>query len=373
VTTIAGTGQQLDTVPKDGTKATAAAMSSPWDLTVDGNTLYITMAGVHQLWAMDLKAGTVSVFAGTTREGIDDGERLQATLAQPSGIVADANGANLYWVDPESSSVRTVPTAGDGNVKTLVGTGLFDYGDNDGTGTGAKLQHAQGIALGDGVLYLADTYNHKIRAVDLSNGSVSTIAGDGTRGWSDGIGKQAHFDEPGGISYAAGKLYVADSNNNLIRVIDVATDNVSTLTLSNLQVAAAPAAGNGIPVALPTQKVAPSAANLRITFTAPNGYHLNELAPSRITLSSSNPAVVDLGEKTLTWSQTGTSVSLPVPVTVHDGSTTLTGSASVYYCRTGEEALCFIQQLQITLPVSVANGASAGEITMSYALPTVAQ
>jgi len=377
VTTIAGTGQQLDNIPKDGTKATQAAMSSPWDLATDGNTLYITMAGVHQLWAMDLKAGTVSVFAGTTREGIDDGERLSATLAQPSGIVSDSSGtgtpANLYWVDPESSSVRTVPTAGDGSVKTLVGTGLFDYGDNDGTGTSAKLQHAQGIALGNGVLYLADTYNHKIRAVKLSDDSVTTLAGDGTRGWSDGTGKAAHFDEPSGISYAAGKLYVADTNNDLIRVIDTASGRVSTLTLTNLAVASAPTAGNAIPIALPAQKVSPGAANLRIEFTTPKGYRLNSLAPSRITLSSSNPAVIDLGEKTLTWSNEDTSVSLPVPVSVHDGSATLTGTASVYYCRTDQNALCFIQQLEISLPVTIVNGASAGEITMSYALPTVAQ
>ncbi|HXU24892.1 MAG TPA: thioredoxin-like domain-containing protein [Tepidiformaceae bacterium] len=373
VTTIAGTGQQLDTVPKDGTKATSAAMSSPWGLAVDGNTLYITMAGVHQIWAMDLKAGTVSVFAGTTREGIDDGERLQATLAQPSGLVTDHSGANLYWVDPESSSVRTVPTAGDGKIKTLVGTGLFDYGDNDGTGTSAKLQHAQAIALGDGVLYLADTYNHKIRALNLSTDTVTTLAGNGTRGWNDGTGKQALFDEPSGLSFAAGKLYVADTNNDLIRVIDVATNTVSTLTLTNLSVAAPVTAGRSIPVALSAQKVAPGAANLRIQFNAPSGYHLNNLAPSRITLSSSNPAVIDLGEKSLTWSVTGPSVSLPVPVSVHPGTATITGTASVYYCRTGQDALCFIQQLEITLPVTITAGANAGEITMSYALPTVAQ
>lgn len=371
VTTIAGTGQQLSALPKNGAPAKETALSSPWGLTVDGDTLYIAMAGTHQLWAMDLKEGTVSVFAGTAEEGIGDGERLQATLAQPSGIVSDTSGANLYWVDPESSSVRTLPTAGDAKVKTLVGTGLFDYGDNDGTGKAAKLQHAQGITLGDGVLYLADTYNHKIRAVNLSNDMVTTVAGDGARGWSDGAGKQARFDEPGGISYAAGKLYVADSDNNLIRVVDLASNRVSTLTLSNLSVAAAPAAGTALPVKLPAQKVSPGTANLRITFSAPGGYSLNELAPSRITLSSSNPAVVELGETTLTWSNDGSTVTLPVPVSVHPGSATLTGTASVYYCRSGETALCFIQQVELSLPVTVASGARAGEITMTYALPTV--
>src|SRR6185312_4245869 len=114
-----------------GAKATETALASPWDVVDVGNTLFITMAGVHQLWALDLKAGTIGVFAGTSREGIDDGNRLtQATLAQPSGIASD--GTNLYWVDPESSSVRELAVDGKGDVRTLVGTGLFDYGNKDG-------------------------------------------------------------------------------------------------------------------------------------------------------------------------------------------------------------------------------------------------
>src|SRR5262249_26118284 len=155
-----------------------------------------TMAGVHQLWALDLKAGTISVFAGTSREGIDDGDRLtEATLAQPSGIVSD--GANLYWVDPESSSVRELAVDGKGDVRTIVGTGLFDYGNKDGQGTSAKLQHAQGIAISGSTLYLSDTYNHEIRALDLVSHNVTTLAGNGDRGWVDATGAAARFSEPG--------------------------------------------------------------------------------------------------------------------------------------------------------------------------------
>lgn len=366
VRTIAGTGQQLQRLPAEGTPARQAAMASPWDLVVVENTLYITMAGIHQLWAMDLRAGTVSVFAGTSREGIQDGAaRTMATLAQPSGITTD--GDLLFWVDPESSSLRQVP-AGGGDVVTLVGTGLFDYGNRDGRGQQAQLQHAQGVAYDDGALYIADTYNHRIRVYDLTSREVGTAAGS-ERGWTDGVAGQVKFDEPGGLSVANGRIYIADTNNHLVRVFEPATGRVSTLNLTNLAAAALTAPGRLTKAQLPAVTVAPGASNLRITFSSPSGYHLNALAPSRVELSASNPAVLALGEASLSWSTDDPSVSLPVPVILAEGAATLTAVASVYYCRTGGEALCFIGQFEITLPVTVTPTSSNGEIRLDYELP----
>lgn len=368
VTTIAGTGKQLDALPKNGAKATETALASPWDLVEVGKTLFITMAGVHQVWAMDPEKGTIAIYAGTSREGIDDGNRLtEATLAQPSGITTD--GKYLYWVDPESSAVRMGPVNGDGNVETLTGTGLFDYGDKDGQGKSAKLQHPQGITISGNTLYISDTYNHKVKALDLVSHNVTTVAGDGERGWTDGAGADAKFDEPGGLGAANGKIYVADTNNHLIRVLDPTARTVSTLTLSNISVANPPTAGAPTRANLPPQTVSPTAPTLRINIAAPAGYHLNSQAPSSIKLTSSNPAVLEPGESTVNWSSDGGSVSLPIPVALHEGSATLTGLASVYYCREGEEALCFIRQVEITAPITVAANATAGEVTIAYTLP----
>ena len=169
---------------------------------------------------MNLKANTVSVFAGNGAEGIADGPRQAATLAQPSGLTTD--GDSLFWVDPESSSVRRLPLSGDGVVQTLVGTGLFDFGDVDGAGATALLEHPQGIAYVDGTLYVADTYNHKVRTVDPADRTVDTLVGGATSGYEEGLGGDALLDEPGGISSAAGTLYVADTNN-AIRLVDLAS------------------------------------------------------------------------------------------------------------------------------------------------------
>ncbi len=367
VTTIAGTGHQLDRLPEANAQGKATALASPWDVVSVGRSLYIAMAGVHQIWVLDLDKGGIAVFAGTSREGIADGNRKRiATLAQPSGIATD--GKTLFWVDPESSSVRAVPIDGEGDVRTVVGSGLFDFGDVDGDRKTAKLQHPQGIALAGGAIYVGDTYNHKIKRVDATSGATKTLAG-GARGRADGAPTSARFDEPGGLSIASGKLYVADTNNDAVRVIDLTSGETSTLRLTNLDVAVSNAPGERVRVTLPSAEVAPGVGTLRVTVTTPAGYHLNDLAPAKITFTVADGAILRLSESTLTWSSNEGSVSFPVPVQLAAGSTSLTAVAQIYYCRTGDEGLCFIHTAEITLPVRVTAGVSNGEVTFSYLLP----
>lgn len=366
VKTIAGTGRQLDRLPKDNAPAREAAMASPWDVVAAGQTLYISMAGIHQIWAMDLARNTISVLAGTSREGIDDGDRRSmATVAQPSGITTD--GTNLYWVDPESSSVRQLRIGGS-EVETLVGTGLFDYGATDGALKQAQLQHAQGIAYDDGALYIADTYNHRLRVLDLVAKQLGTAAGS-ERGWADGVAGGAKLDEPGGLSVADGKVYIADTNNQLIRVFDLATGKLSTLTLTNLSAITAGTPGRVTRVDLPAQSVSPAGTTIKVTLAGPASYHLNGSAPSRLELVSSNPTVIEPGERSVPFTSDEPSVTLPIPVRLAEGSAELTLTASVYYCRTGAEALCFIGQFELHVPVTVSSSATAGEIGVTYELP----
>jgi len=367
VRTIAGTGRQLTRLPTSPGPARSTDLASPWGLVETHGRLYITMAGVHQLWVMDLAAGTIEVFAGTSREGIDDGPRREmATLAQPSGITADA--AQLYWVDPESSAVRTVPLDGEGDVTTLVGTGLFEYGDRDGIARQGQLQHPQGITIADGLLYIADTYNHRIRVLDPATRQLGTAAGS-ERGWSDGTAGEARFAEPSGVAFAGGLLYIADTANHLVRTFEPATGTVATLTLSNVELLAPPAAGALETRDLPAQTVAPGAANLRLRIAAPAGYHLNALAPSTLELQSTNPAVIEPGEHRLQWQTDDAAIEFPVPVILQPGQATLSVILSAYYCREGQEALCFIARIEYRLPVTVTAGAPASEVRLELLLP----
>jgi len=234
VTTIAGTGRQTRTYPGREGPGTDVALNSPWDLELIGDRLYIAMAGSHQLWRVDLSSGVVGPWAGSGREGINGGALTSATLAQPSGLATD--GQWVYFADSESSAIRAASLEEGGLVKRIVGTGLFEFGDADGVGDRARLQHPLGVAYNaaDGLLYVADTYNGKIKTVDPASRRVRTLVGGADidraseeDGWRDGA--EALFYEPGGLDVAEGMLYVADTNNHVVRVVDLATLETSTV------------------------------------------------------------------------------------------------------------------------------------------------
>ena len=320
VTTIAGTGVRAFAAPS-GLPADVTELASPWGLVLHNGLLYIAMAGTHQIWTLDIADNAISVFAGSGAEGIDDGPPGQATLAQPSGLATD--GTILYWVDPESSSVRRLPLDGSGEVETLVGTGLFDFGDADGEGTAALLEHPQGIAFANGSVYVADTYNHKLRTVDPTTLEVRVVAGSSEAGFKDGSGVASLLNEPNGLSVAGGLLYIADANNDVVRIMDLATNAVSTLEFSNIAVAAQGIEGRVLRVSLPGQTVSPDTMTLRIRMAAPEGFQLNGLTTSELTLSSSNEPVLELGEDSVDWASDELFVEIMVPVSVDAGDAVL--------------------------------------------------
>ena len=235
VETIAGTGEQG--FSREGRRpGRTTALSSPWDVALCNGVVYIAMAGIHQLWALELETGIVAPYAGSGREAITDGPLATAALAQPSGItVGDSgNGPRLYFADSETSAVRSADIDPNGSVRTLIGLGLFEFGDVDGDDFRVRLQHPIGITYQDGVLYVADTYNHKIKRVLPKTRAAFTVAGAGASGHADGPFAQARFSEPSGLSIANGVMYIADTNNHAIRVADLESGEVATLELAGL-------------------------------------------------------------------------------------------------------------------------------------------
>ncbi len=218
VTTVAGTGKQGYSRDAKDDKALETPMASPWDVEMlqDGKTLSIAMAGTHQLWTLDTTAKTVSVLAGTGKEFIDDGNADESSLSQPSGLAPF--GDTLYFVDAETSSLRKLEKS---QVKTLIGTGLFDFGLVDGAYPKAMMQHAQGLDVDAGRVVIADTYNNTLRLYDIASGKLSTA----------NIEKDA-LDEPGDVLQLNGKMYVADTNHHRVAVFDPKTGKTSTLTLA---------------------------------------------------------------------------------------------------------------------------------------------
>ncbi len=244
VKTAAGNGQQEGDPGRrrldHAVPAKSIGLNSPWDLLTVGDKVFVAMAGHHQIWLFDPAKGEIAPYAGSGRENIGDGPLPSANFAQPSGLATD--GKVLYVADSEISALRKLSLDGGGIVRTLVGRGLFVFGDRDGPGRiedeltrdlkEGRLQHALGVAVADGKVYMADTYNSKIRLYDPQTGALSTfLGGDEPTGWLSA----PLFNEPAGLSYADGKLYVADTNAHRIRVIDLKTKQVSTLKLTGVE------------------------------------------------------------------------------------------------------------------------------------------
>ena len=212
VRTIAGTGAQLRTARDRA----AGALSSPWDLALAGDTLHVAMAGNHQLWSIDLRDGIASHRTGSGAEALHDGPHATAALAQTMGLTVA--GEDLLAADAESSAVRECDLDLSGEVRTIVGTGLFDFGDVDGAGDTARLQHPQGIAVvPDGRVLVCDSYNDSLRWLDRAERRVTT--------WVRGL------HEPGGIAVGTRGAYVADTNAHRIVVVEWESATVQTVAI----------------------------------------------------------------------------------------------------------------------------------------------
>lgn len=358
VTTIAGTGQQGRGYPRgERFEALAIDLRSPWDVEFgDDGLLYVAMAGTHQIWSMDLDAGEMAFAVGNGREAQYNSTLLNSELAQPSGLYFE-DGV-LYFADSESSTIRAADFNTD-RVSVVSGTtdnNLFDYGDIDGALGDNRLQHALGVVGdGNGTLYIADTYNSKIKAVDLNTLETVTLFGGDEAGFADGDGTTARFNEPGGLGYADGVLYVIDTNNHALRLIDIEAQTVKTVTFPNpeaLQIdgrttVIGRSEFSGADV-LDVQTVAEGEGEIVLTLTLPEGYKVNTDAASRAEFSHTGGAVTVTDERVRI-----DDVVLRVPVTFATGEDVVFGAFDVYYCEAVNETVCFVEQFTVEMPVTV--------------------
>lgn len=349
VETSAGTGLQAAFYGGGGA-ALNTALSSPWDLVAVGDKLYIAMAGKHQIWVLDLSAKTVKPYAGDGWEARRDGDLMSASLAQPSGITTD--GTRLYFTDSEASAVRWADLPPRDRVGTVVGEDLFVFGDRDGRGEEVLLQHPLGITFYHGSLYLADTYNQKVKRIQPEDRSSTTLFGTGQAGWRDG--RKAAFDEPGGISAARGKLYIADTNNHLIRIADLQTGQVATLVLTGLDrlVRIAAETEQIEPRILPLQYLRTGEAILKFDVKLPSGFSLNAQAPTELRLKTES-AEVSFQRGLREWILKAGSFPVEIPITVHRGEARIELDIDLYYCRTDQKDLCFFREIHLFQPLKI--------------------
>jgi NHL repeat len=220
VSTLAGTGMSgsLDAI------GTAATFKYPSNITTDGVNLYVTDSGNNKIRKVVIATGQVSTLAGSGSIGSTNAIGITASFNAPSGITTD--GLNLYVADTYNHTIRKIAIS-TGEVSTLAGSsGVAGFAD--GIGTAASFIGPRGLTTDGTNLYVADTGNNEIRKIVIATTEVSTLAGLGVPGSMDGVGSAATFNYPAGITTDGTNLYVADVNNSVIRKIEIVTAKVST-------------------------------------------------------------------------------------------------------------------------------------------------
>lgn len=233
VITLMGSGVQARFGATGGMMGNAK-LNSPWDIAVANNSLYIAMAGSHQIWAHQLGSNSVSVFAGNGAEDVVNGRRQSAAFAQPSDLALSSDGNRMFIADSEGSAIRRIDMD-TGFVSTVAGTSglprgqsLFAFGDVDGVGSDVRLQHPLAVTTVPSGLLVADSYNHKIKSIGLPSRQSSTWVGTGIP--ADSISPLA-LAEPGDVEAVADFVFIADTNNHRILKMNRLTSAVTQLPI----------------------------------------------------------------------------------------------------------------------------------------------
>ncbi|XP_078159689.1 haloacid dehalogenase-like hydrolase family protein isoform X1 [Carex rostrata] len=358
VRTLAGNGTKGSDY-RGGGQGSSQVLNSPWDLCYEplNETVYIAMAGQHQIWEHRITDGVTRAFSGNGYERNQNGSSSTSTsFAQPSGISLSPDMQEAYIADSESSSIRAV------NLKTggsrLIAGGdpylpenLFRFGDQDGVGSDALLQHPLGVLCGsDNQIYIADSYNHKIKLIDPVTKRVRTLAGTGIGGFKDGAVLSAQLSEPAGLVEAENRrLLIADTNNSVIRYIDLNDKNLQLLTLELKGVkppSAKPKSLKRLRQRLPADvqiiKVDAGKAKegyLSLQFSVPDGYHFSKEARSKFEVDIEPASAVEL-EPSSGYLNPDGSASIYFKRASPSPSTGRI-NCKVYYCK--EDEVCLYQ------------------------------
>jgi len=227
VSTVLGNGTRSSKKLKK-VLGTNGAIDAPSDLVLHQDFLYISMRGSNQIMKMDLRTEVASVIAGSSDFGFSEESTKKAQLASPSGLAFDVSGA-LFFTENQASAIRYVD---DKELNTVVGSGVFEYGYNDGKKDEIKMRFPNGIAMHDGKLFVADTYNNCIREVEPFKRKSKTLTGDHQKaGYRNG--SEPLFNQPMDVEVIGEQLIIADAANGAIRTYNFSTGEVSSITLVN--------------------------------------------------------------------------------------------------------------------------------------------
>ncbi|KAK9086263.1 hypothetical protein Syun_028657 [Stephania yunnanensis] len=384
VHTLAGNGTKGSDYVGGG-KGSTQVLNSPWDVCFEpaNEIVYIAMAGQHQIWQHSTVDGVTKAFSGDGYErNLNGSSSTSTSFAQPSGISLSPDLNEIYVADSESSSIRALDLKTGGS-RLLAGgdpvfsDNLFRFGDQDGVGSDARLQHPLGVFCGnDGQVYVADSYNHKIKKLNPASKRVVTVAGTGRAGFKDGLVRSAQLSEPSGIVEAGnGKLLIADTNNSVIRYLDLNKEDPELLTLE-LKGVQAPSPKSKSVKRLRRRSLADvetirldggtsKEGNLYLEVSVPEGYHFSKEARSKFNVEIEPEDALIIEPLDGNFSPEGLA-------SLHFKRFSSSPSkgriiCKVYYCK--EDEVCLYQSVSFEIPFrDEVPGTPPAEITLPYAV-----
>ncbi|CAN6320214.1 unnamed protein product [Urochloa humidicola] len=383
VRTLAGNGTKGSDY-KGGGQGTDQVLNSPWDVCYDPSEeiVYIAMAGQHQIWKHNIRDGVTKVLSGDGYErNLNGSSATRTSFAQPSGISLAPELQELFVADSESSSIRAVNLKTGGS-RLLAGgdpvfpENLFRFGDYDGIGSDVLLQHPLGVVFAsDNQVYVADSYNHKIKRLDPVTRKVTTVAGTGRAGYKDGPGLSAQLSEPAGlVEVGDGRLLVADTNNNAIRYITLSEKGAEVKTLDLI----------GVQPPLPKPKTlkrlrrrlpvdtdvinvdgGPSIEGfLSLVITVPDGYHFSKEARSKFDVETEPANAIEIEPANGFLNSEGLA-SLKFK-RISSSSSMGRINCKVYYCK--EDEVCLYQSVAFDVKFHEGAEPSPAQINLSYSV-----
>jgi len=308
----------------------AQGLNSPWDVAWWRDRIWVAMAGDHTLVRVDPRTGAVERAAGTSNEGLVDGPLAQAWFAQPSGLAPD--GDRLWVADAETSALRWVEDGPNGmRVRTAIGEGLFDFGHRDGPREVARMQHPLGVAVREGHVLVADTYNGAIRSYDAVTGELSTVA----RGLA----------EPSGLVIDDAEVFVVESAAHRLTPVDLHEEHID---------------GEVSRTQRPVTEVG-ATLRLRVSFSPPPGQKVDErYGPAvQLQVGATPAALLSEGEGV----DTSLVRTLVLDPAVGEGVLHVSARAATCDADAHEGSVCRLHQQDWGIPIRVDAGGS-GEIEL---------
>ena len=328
VKTIIGSGEQGDAVQVKRIEAKSVDLSAPTDLEFfpDKSSIAISNSGTNQILVFDIKNKSISILAGNGERGEDDGVYPENSLAQTADMAVYGN--KLYFLDSLTSNLRVVNK--DGDLKTL-------YSNK----SSKKLQNPRGLLVDDTGAYISDSFNHVIRKYDFNSQQLNTLFGF-ERG--EDVGAKTSFDEPGGLVSIIDKLYVVDTNNNRILAVNRARGSSTLLDLIPPQKLYKETFVEYLPNLQKSQDIfVKPEVKIDININVKQGWKINQIGPSFINLLE----LKDEKNATLIASYDWNAILLKKIDSLKlkkDQEYLLQGK--IYFCRNSLNSLCYIKSYE---------------------------